>query len=87
MNSQPLDPQFRTLHPATALWWEQRKQCEGCKHLDAQPDPGLQSSDQIVMRCKLTPTRETEVFAYCIDARLPGAPCGPGARLYELRVL
>lgn len=28
----------------------------------------------------------SEIWAYCIDARLPGAKCGPGAKLYEPKV-
>lgn len=91
MNSPRLDPTFLTLHPATALWWEQRKQCERCKHVDARSDTNKQSVGQTVLRCKLFPTQDkvtgllrgAQALGYCIDARMKNNPCGPDARLFK----
>ena len=79
---------FQHLHPATELWFSQRQTCERCAHL--LPD------DLRVMRCSAVEwqrgtnpvtltkaTRATVDFAYCIDARLAGNPCGPVAKLYK----
>lgn len=65
---------YQTLHPATKLWWAQRKTCERCRHLhDARPGGG--------MRCLASEWPAP----YCIDARGAGKPCGPDANLFKER--
>ena len=73
-----IDQRFLTPHPATALWWEQREKCEKCVHLNRQ---------SYAIRCTKTTSiddfRKSVSYAYCIDARLEGAPCGPNAALFK----
>lgn len=80
---------------ATEDWQARRGLCERCRHcLDGR-------AQFRGMRCQVTlvgdiakvfvEVRNTTVagrhgdLAYCIDARLPGAKCGPDGRLFEER--
>lgn len=69
-----VDPRYLTLHPATALWWTQRGQCEGCIHM-CRTTPEA-------MTCTVTRAASRSGYAPCIDARAEGAPCGPEAKLW-----
>ena len=85
-----LDTRFLTVHPATALWWKQREQCESCKHLRLKRGEGNEG----VMRCAVArhpdpqvrlmlSARTADLRPYCIDARGEKGSCGPDAALWE----
>lgn len=85
-----IDETFLNPHPATLLWWEQRKQCLKCEHLELS----LGFSKEQVMRCRATSwdawpgqgkamTHRGLVGPSCIDARLPEADCGPEGKLFR----
>lgn len=88
-----LDDRFLAVHPATSLWWEQREQCETCKHLRLKQGDG----NEAVMRCavakhpnqlirQMLAARTTaDLRPYCIDSRSKTGSCGPDASLYEPR--
>jgi hypothetical protein len=63
-------------HPATLLWWAQREQCYCCAHLRLREGDRSEG----IMTCRAAPAEP-----YCIDARLPGEPCGPAGALFEER--
>lgn len=76
---------FLRPHPDTLLWWEQRQQCELCANCNKREVTRCTQSSH-VMRCKVSKTRlpcGKSYTAYCIDARLPGQPCGPDAALFK----
>lgn len=82
-----LDTQFLTVHPRTALWWEQRKQCESCEHcvrIPTKPTAGGRISTY-PYRCGATPAGGPTGLAYCIEARDEGGNCGPNANLYQTK--
>jgi len=70
MNSPLLD--YAKPHPRTVLWFKEREQCLTC-------------AAQSGWRCHLTKSdlSSSPRWAYCIDAREPGQPCGPDARLHS----
>jgi hypothetical protein len=72
------DQRFLTLHPRTALWWQQREQCRRCEHhLETQfagKAGGQESCAVSVDGSRLLP---------CIDAREEGGVCGPRARFFK----
>jgi hypothetical protein len=71
---------FLTLHPATALWWTQRPQCEACANVHKLVD------QTVVLRCRKVRSKSgSHPFAYCIDARLEGSRCGPDATLFDTK--
>ena len=76
------DQRFLKPNPATVAWMQQRKTCERCAHLVAVK--GTKESD--ALRCAVTPMANQangiRRLHYCIDARLPGWPCGPHADLF-----
>ena len=81
-----IDTRFLTVHPATAVWWQQRDKCESCVHFNLQEGREGES----IMRCRAAlvfrhPLRP-ERGVYCIDVRDEDGPCGPDARMYERRV-
>ena len=77
-----LRSEFLSVHPATALWWEQRGQCQRCAHVRIKMEAFDESVP--VMRCAMVRTpRGRQELAYCIDARLEGARCGPEAKLFQ----
>lgn len=87
-----IDQRFLTLHPATALWFEQRKTCEQCAHsyVPNNNDPRVEGHEGLRCMatkpdrsCKRGGFRINEARSYCIDARLEGAPCGPDAALFK----
>lgn len=86
-----LDERFLKMHERTALWHQQREKCRACANLETEEMAR-------VMRCKLVPIatedqRASNMFAgrgltaYCIDAREPGAACGPDAKLFTPAVV
>ena len=42
-----IDTRFLIVHPATAAWWDQRGQCESCRHMRLKRGEGNEG----VMRC------------------------------------
>lgn len=79
-----IDTRFLTIHPRTALWWEQREQCSKCKHLERvdikqRRASWGQSGGQ--MSCLATGTAEKRIP--CITAREDSMVCGPEARRFE----
>ena len=77
-----LSETFLTVHPATALWWQQSEQCQRCAHVSRRLE-GTQKEQSEVLRCQVvrTPAGRRE-SAYCIDARSTGE-CGPEAKLFK----
>ena len=76
-----IDTRFLKIHPRTELWFEQRKQCERCAHVD----PHMPTTARESLRCKaVMKTVPITVGEYCIDAREDGL-CGPEARFFEER--
>lgn len=82
-----LDTRFLFPHPRTVLWQTERQLCATCAHVRV-------SEEGRAMRCAKAPHEkpseqitkllaERGVFMFCIDAREPGQPCGPGGELYE----
>jgi hypothetical protein len=71
--------EFLRVHPATALWWQQREQCERCQHCTLRE--GYEGEG--VMRCKMLRQGGAGGAGYCIDARDEEGPCGPNARLFQ----
>ena len=87
MNNKPAfpivatDQRFLAPHPRTVEWLEQRKTCERCKHC---ADSGHNNrNNPLGIRCWKTPQMGSDPYAYCIDAREPGQPCGSDAVLFE----
>ena len=76
-----LSDRFLTIHPATALWFTQREQCQRCAHVSRRLEGHKEQSE--VLRCQVvrTPLGRRE-SAYCIDARSTGE-CGPEAKLFQ----
>ena len=86
-----LRSEFLCVHPATALWWQQREQCERCAH--AHTVSGRDA--ETVMWCRAAPRPQKDwrvarlheangrQWMFCIDARGVNMPCGPAARLYQ----
>jgi hypothetical protein len=103
---------FTKLHPATALWWEQRDRCRACAHhvqqgfthnsdgslgercaavklIDMRTVPTYEEHPDILRHRKKPRTSHSagrgraQMPAYCIDARLEDAPCGPNAKLFK----
>lgn len=86
-----IDTRFLKVHPATAVWWEQRSQCASCRHTRMKCGDGNEG----VMRCAvarhpnaqvrmmLAARSTSDVRPYCIDARGEKGDCGPEARLWE----
>jgi hypothetical protein len=73
VNSPRFD--FSKPHPRTVLWFKQRVQCETC-------------AANIDWRCHLTRVQinNRPRWAYCIDAREPGQPCGPDALMHSPKI-
>lgn len=76
-----LSDEFLRVHPATALWWDQREQCARCAHVDRKLEGHKDVTE--VLRCKVTPVKVgRQPWAYCIDARSTGE-CGLEAKLFQ----
>jgi hypothetical protein len=73
------------LHPATALWWAQREQCRACAHYTRNKAHADQRHEGYTgERCTARRADQgLREFLYCIDARLPGAFCGPDAAMFK----
>jgi hypothetical protein len=75
-----LDERFLTIHPRTALWMAQREKCLSCANLRFEKPS---------MNCAATPSAlkgkalKNSPLASCIDAREPGAACGPDSKLFS----
>lgn len=72
------------VHPATRVWWTQRRTCMKCNHVDKS----VGKAGEQIMRCKVSSTQKDRKGAlsrghYCIDARDTDGACGPHARLYK----
>lgn len=74
-----IDRRFLRLHPATEAWWVQRQQCALCTHCAQITGP----EGEQIMRCRVSKNKGPGGTAYCIDARLPSGPCGPGGALFQ----
>jgi hypothetical protein len=82
-----IDQTFLSPHPETVAWQARREKCRSCKHLLKSPSVKGKEHDPF-MRCGLWPLVSVQQpgklhYAYCIDARLPGAQCGPDAALWR----
>lgn len=80
--ARTLDETFLTIHPRTALWWQQREQCLKCKHLEVVKARGRISGGQWSCRGVGGGGGDNGSTA-CINAREEGMPCGPDANLFE----
>ncbi len=93
MNPAPrLDTRFLTLHPVTAKWWQQRKQCMSCKHFsDGEELTFVHRSERCNAYKPQRVHRGPTPPELCIDARATAADrddglaglCGPDAVLFE----
>jgi hypothetical protein len=76
------DATWLQLHPATALWHQQREKCRACAHHLLSVE---RARDQGGERCGALRIRiggrggGRHVHPYCPDARADGGECGPGA--------
>jgi hypothetical protein len=79
-------------HPRTALWWQQREQCQRCARSVTEGDTTNGRRTQATaaggLRCSAATKRiggagSRAVAVYCIDARDEGGRCGPEAKLFE----
>lgn len=73
-----LDERFLTVHPRTALWWEQRETCKKCVHFRKRADGAL--SCTAIGGGGGTGLNGGD--AACISARDEGQRCGPDAKLF-----
>lgn len=94
-----MDTTFLTVHPRTALWWEQREQCAKCTGCTRAAAGGqrctfskMPGTSPIAVSRRRRDERGVEMLGarlavdvgiYCIDAREPGMPCGPDAKMFE----
>ena len=84
-----IDARFLRVHPATEVWWQQREQCESCRHMMLIEG----NIGESIMRCRVSKNEHAGRFRraheargierlYCIDARSPDHPCGPDGKLW-----
>lgn len=88
--TQHLDERFLTVHPRTALWWEQREKCAGCAHLEVQPSDAGTGGGWACLACPGGGGGGLRAgFTTCITAREEGhgVRCGPDARLFQAKQL
>ena len=82
-----IDQTFLRVHPATALWWQQREQCKSCRHMRLLEGGVLRCAaahhPDAQVRLMLSARAGADVRPYCIDARGEKGDCGPDARLWE----
>lgn len=84
-----LDTRFLIVHPDTRAWWKQRSTCRACAHYQTTESVSGGRAE----RCKKAVPAQATGYGLgraergynipCIDARLPGEPCGPDANLFE----
>lgn len=75
-----IDERFLSVHPRTALWWEQREVCQRCKHVrqtEQTPKAGGE------MFCAVVAGGGGNGRHPCITARDENQACGPTAWLFE----
>jgi hypothetical protein len=77
-----IDTRFLSVHPRTALWFEQRKQCAKCKHERHFKTTEGERGDSKPMIC-LKAQGENARRVFCIDAREDDGACGPDAKLFQ----
>lgn len=83
-----LDDQFLKPHPRTVLWAKERTLCEACGNVLRINLSELRCTLQLQGTEKTAAMHASRnVYIYCIDARDPGAPCGPGGELFTEAVL
>lgn len=77
-----LDPRFLSIHPSTALWFEQRKLCDKCANCSRPPVKanGIAVS---VYRCLAMPVPVKGKYGFCIEARDADGVCGPNATKFQ----
>lgn len=78
-----VDERFLTVHPRTALWWEQRETCRQCAHYVAvaskHPRGTRSTGGQESCRARACPTHQPS----CMESREEGPNhCGPEARWF-----
>ena len=74
-----IDQTFLRVHPATQTWWQQRGECESCRHLLVT----AHHEGERIMRCRVAKQKGPNGAQYCIDARGEEGVCGPQAKLRE----
>jgi len=74
MMTRNIDQRFLSVHPRTALWWEQRAQCEACAHMQRRGS---------AMNCFAVGGDGNDGDSSCITARDKGGRCGPDALLFQ----
>lgn len=82
-----LDERFLTVHPRTALWWEQRELCRKCEHLHERVNetPTSCRGTSTSLQCSVTAGKGPHGWAACIEAREEGKGCGPEGKLFSAR--
>lgn len=75
-----LDETFLKVHPATALWWQQRDLCRRCANYRETPSES-RTKMSVTQRCALRPNHR----GGCVEMRAMGAPCGPRGALFVAR--
>jgi len=78
-----IDTRFLSVHPRTALWWQQREQCRSCKHHSYAPDFMCKKGGTRVGGEKCAVIGSAQGPTTCISARDEGFACGPDANLFE----
>ena len=80
------DKRFLTIHPATALWFEQREKCRVCKHCWVSPLTNADGSRKVSgggWYCTEESSVKRVVRQTCSDARATDQPCGPDGLLFQ----
>ena len=91
-----LDTRFLEVHPATALWWEQRAKCRACANhkvsaLGAELCTKMTQHEHAQkwhsrnLARGFDKRRGNIAYLPCIDGRAEGLPCGPDAKLFEAK--
>jgi hypothetical protein len=79
-----IDERFLTVHPRTALWWQQREQCATCRWQREKPQ-NHEKRNGGGLACDAAPGKGWYGAFSCISARDEGSPCGPDARLWQAK--
>lgn len=79
------DAAWLQLHPATALWQQQREKCRACAHhlpsVEGARDRGGERCGALRIRMG-GGGKGRRVHPYCPDVRAEGGKCGPGAAMF-----
>jgi len=79
------DDRFLTVHPRTALWWQQREKCLQCANMSRMAGTAREAT-HTAMKCSAVGGGGTNSRgdSSCIAARDEGPNlCGPRAKLYR----